>query len=69
MLVDRFRNIVCQRCWIQRPGIILALMLITLAFLAMVYTATEKSINAMAQTLITMPTRSHFHCWLTKIFG
>ena len=35
-LVDRFRKIVRHRRWIQRPGTILALLLIVLAFLAMV---------------------------------
>ena len=36
MLVYRFRKIVRQRRWIQRPGIILALLLTALSFLAMV---------------------------------
>ena len=35
-LVDRFRKIVRHRRWIQRLGIILALLLFLLAFLAMV---------------------------------
>ena len=33
-LVDRFRTIVRHLRWIQRPGIMLALLLIVLAFLA-----------------------------------
>ena len=36
MLVDRIRKIVRRRRWIQRPSIILALLLIVLAFLARV---------------------------------
>ena len=35
-LVDGFRKIVCHHRWIQRPGVIVALLLIVLAFLAMV---------------------------------
>ena len=35
-VIDRFRKIVRYHRWIQRPGIILALLLIALAFLAMV---------------------------------
>ena len=36
MLVDAFRKIVRHHWWIQRPGIILALLLIVPAFLALV---------------------------------
>ena len=35
-LVDRYRKIVRHCRWIQRPGIILALLLIVLAFLGIV---------------------------------
>ena len=45
-LVDGFRKIVHHRRWIQRLGIVLALLLIVLAFLARHCTATERSENA-----------------------
>ena len=35
-MIDYFRKIVRHYRWIQRPGIILALLIIVLAFLAMV---------------------------------
>ena len=41
MFIDHFLKIVHHHCWIQRLGIILALLLIVLAFLAMVYSNGE----------------------------
>ena len=57
MFVDRFRKIVRQHRWIQRPGIILALLLTALAFLTMVQQ--QRSKNVMAWTYITTPTGSN----------
>ena len=48
-LVDGFCKIVRHRRWIQRLGIVLALLLIVLAFLAMHGTATERYSNGEVQ--------------------
>ena len=51
-LVDCFRKIVRHSRWVQRPGIILVLLLIVLAFLV----AVVRSKNATSH--ITTPTKS-----------
>ena len=61
-LVDRFRTIVRHRRWIQRPGIILALLFIVLAFLAMVQQWTGPTMRLhrvlLVQAHYTTPTGS-----------
>ena len=59
MLVDGFRKIVRYHRWIQRPGIIVALLLIVLAFLAMVQQRTGEvqkfALIVFNKTLLRLP--------------
>ena len=54
-LVDRFRKIVRHCRWIQRLGIILALLLIVLAFLAIAQQRSKVCSTAQARAHIIPP--------------
>ena len=59
MLVDRFPKNVRHRRWIQRPDIILALLLIVLAFFVMVQQRRAPKMRLQARAHITTPTDGH----------
>ena len=65
VLVYQFCKGICYHCWVQRLGIILALLLTVLAFLTIVDEGRGLEMQpSLCSTVQTMSTRNNYHNFL-----